>query len=846
MKIPKYYKRIIKAVHEWENFYKSGEMSFPEETQKLRTAIASAKKPKEKREIMVQAIALCDVAIQQTLGYSLYDVQIFGAVVLCENRIAEMKTGEGKTIVAVAASFFMSLDGGGVHIVTVNDYLARTQSTEMKLVFDLLGVSVGCVLSKHGDDERRAEYHKDIVYVTNKELGFDYLRDNLKRRNEDGVLRPLHTVIIDEVDSILIDEARTPLIISSSISIDQSLCKKANEFVLTLKQAAGDGINTPFQDLKSEMMLEFHDIDGDYIVDRTYRTVALTAVGIEKAEEFFHVNNLSDEDNLPIIESIRESLVAHTLMEKDKDYVVKDGKIMIVDEFTGRIMGERRYSDGLHQAIEAKENVKILEDNAIAATITLQNFFKLYDNMSGMTGTAKTSAKEFKQVYDKDVIAIPTNMPVIRKDNPDKYFATKEDCYSQIIEDIISIHETGQPVLVGTQTVSDSELISSRLKAKGIKHNLLNAKNDALEANIVAQAGKSNSVTIATNMAGRGTDILLGGNAEPIAKHAAIEKVDPLSPTFKEDYFAEYERVKAIETPKCKEDHELVVSLGGLYVIGVGRNTSRRIDNQLIGRAGRQGDIGESCYYISYDDELIRLYVNKKRKFGDKFARGGRFSRALVASAQRKIQNMSFDSRKNTFQMDSATVSPRDTIYELRKDIIGSDDMNAYIDKVFFDIAEVILKRFDSSRRFSDNGKALILDFLDSEYHLDTEPLNSLRFEEFVPAMRAAIKDKFEKRITAVKENNDDFEEQTFLKYLFLQKIDINWSKFLSDNIQLRASASLNTLGALTAIQSYKIETAALYDQMIDDIKLDIVKYLVNMSSEKNVPEYAMLKNIVY
>lgn len=842
VKIPSRYRKMIESVRQMEEMYSSIEdLDMVSKTKDFKERINN---PKERKETLISALALCDVAINRALGITMFDVQIYGSIVLCENKIAEMKTGEGKTIVAVAAAYFLSLEGKGVHVVTVNDYLAKTQSNEMKPVFEMLGVTCGCVLSQQEKTKRQESYACDITYVTNKELGFDYLRDNLAHNNSSRVLRGLHNVIIDEVDSILIDEARTPLIIAGSQNVNRRMCQKADAFVKKLKRATGDGITTRFENLKEEMMREYHDIDGDYIVDETYNTIALTAIGTEKAEIYFKIDNLADEENIIIAEAIKEALTANYLMEKDHDYVVKDNQIMIVDEFTGRIMKDRRYSNGLHQAIEAKEHVDIKDDNKISASITLQNFFKLYDNYCGMTGTAKTSAKEFKRVYQLPVVVIPTNKPMIRKNMDDKYYANKEDCYDSLISDIKELHDKEQPVLIGTQSVFESEKIAKRLDKEGISYQLLNAKNDEREARIVSQAGKSSSVTIATNMAGRGTDILLGGNADVLARYAAVMKVDPYSETYQEDYWKEYNRVKDQQKMICDEDHIKVTDLGGLFVMGVGRNTSKRIDDQLIGRAGRQGDPGMSRFYISYEDELIKIYGNNKRN-AKMFAKSPRVAKNVVHYAQKRIQNISADTRKSIFEMDSVSNNHRKEVYSFRDAIINTDDIEQYLDEIFFDVSNILLKKANAKRKFSSDSKDKLISMLMDDYKIEYIEFADAEYEEFVIAMRKFFKERFEQRITEASESNADFDRATFLKDLILYYIDKNWNVFLTSIEVLRMSTSMNAFGALTPLQAFKIESMETYDAMIDNVKEDIVKYLINMSTTKNSYKYEKLKNIV-
>ena len=640
-------------------------------------------------EILPDALAVCREGAWRVLGKKPFPVQIIGAIVLHQGRIAEMKTGEGKTLVACLAAYANALAGKGVHVVTVNDYLAKFQSEEMGKVFRFLGLSIGCVLQGMDKEAKRAAYNADITYGTNNEFGFDYLRDNMVIYKKDKVQREHAFAIVDEVDSILIDEARTPLIISGQGDESTELYQLADRFAKTLKP-----VTVVEMDDKADNDL----LDGDYIIDEKARTATLTKSGVKKAEKAFNVINLMDADNMTLLHHINQAIKANGTMRRDTDYVVKDGEVLIVDEFTGRIMVGRRFNDGLHQAIEAKEGVKVARESKTIATITFQNYFRLYSKLSGMTGTALTEEDEFREIYKLDVIEIPTNKPVVRKDHPDVIFKTEKGKYEAVIDQIIECNEKGQPVLVGTVSVEKSEYLSRLLKNKGVKHQVLNAKYHEKEAKIVAQAGKYGAVTIATNMVGRGTDILLGGNAEYLATEE-LRKLDyPEEIIVEATGFSEtgdeqileargkYRDFRKKNDAEVKEKAEKVREAGGLYIIGTERHESRRIDNQLRGRAGRQGDPGESKFFLSLQDDLMRLFGGDKvtgmmdsLKVDENMPIQSRMLTNIIESSQKKIEGRNFNIRKNVLNYDDVMNTQREIIYGQRQQVLNEEDIHENI-----------------------------------------------------------------------------------------------------------------------------------------------------------------------
>ena len=649
--------------------------------------------------ILPEALATVREAAYRVLGKKPFPVQIIGAIVLHQGRIAEMKTGEGKTLVACVASYLNALPGKGVHVVTVNDYLAKTQSDEMGKVLRFLGLTVGCILHGLTNEERRAAYNCDVTYATNNELGFDYLRDNMVIHARDRVQRKPNFAIVDEVDSILIDEARTPLIISGRGDKSTELYDIVDKFAKNL-------VSTTVVEIDDKQDQDEINENVDYIIDEKAKTATITRSGVKKAEKYFNVDNLMDPDNMTLLHHINQALKAHGVMHADIDYVVKDGEVIIVDEFTGRLMLGRRFNDGLHQAIEAKEGVKIAHESKTLATITFQNYFRLYKKLSGMTGTAMTEEDEFREIYKLDVIAIPTNKPVIRIDHSDQIYRTESGKFKAIIDQIVECHKKGQPVLVGTISIEKSELLSAMLKRKGVKHEVLNAKYHAKEAEIVAQAGKLGAVTIATNMAGRGTDIMLGGNAEFLAKaemrkreydEEIINEAVGFADTDDEEILAAravYKELYDKYNAEVKEKAKDVKAAGGLYILGTERHESRRIDNQLRGRSGRQGDEGESRFFLSVEDDLMRIFAGDRLEnmmntlnVEEDMPIESKMLTRIIESSQKKVEGRNFSIRKNVLNYDDVLNKQREIIYTQRSQVLDGEDLHASILNMMHELA---------------------------------------------------------------------------------------------------------------------------------------------------------------
>jgi preprotein translocase subunit SecA len=717
-------------------------------------------------DILVEAFAVAREASRRILGMRQYRVQLIGGIVLHQGKIAEMRTGEGKTLVAIAPVYLNALAGKGAHVITVNDYLAQRDKEQMQPVYEFLGMTVGVIIQDQDPALRKAQYNCDIVYGTNNEFGFDYLRDNMVARKEDKVQRDLNFAIVDEVDSILIDEARTPLIISGQGDESTALYQQANVLIETLKEE-------------------------DYEIDEKDNYANLTETGLNKAESFFGLENLTHIDNLEIYHHINQALRAHKLMEKDVDYVIKDGEILIVDEFTGRIMDGRRYSDGLHQAVEAKERVEIKNESKTMATVTFQNFFRLYKKLSGMTGTAKTEETEFETTYNMNVIQIPTNKPVIRADLQEKVFRTEKVKYNAVVQEIIRINKTRQPILVGTVSIDKSEMLSEMLKKRGIKHQVLNAKQHDKEAAIIAKAGKLDSVTIATNMAGRGTDISLGAGDE--------------------------------------EEEEQVKALGGLYVIGTERHETRRIDNQLRGRSGRQGDPGTSRFFVSLEDEVIKLYGGKS--IGKIMSRmKGEENEALesknlsknIERAQRGIEGKNFEIRKNVLKYDDVINQQRKIIYGERDKVLDDIDLSDEIQKMVRSIIEEAADKYlTKNRDYVRYLKYLYNAFMPLNTILIPD-MDSMSVEELVEYTYDISKKvyDFKKMVTGI----DRVRELE--KRVLLQVVDSYWVDHIDAMDQLRQYIGLRAIGQKDPVKEYEIEGFQMFDELNSNIRINTVKYL--------------------
>lgn len=776
-----------------------------------------------------EAFALAREAARRILGERPYDVQILGSLVLHSGKIVEMKTGEGKTLMSVAAAYLNSLTGKGVHIVTVNDYLAERDADWMRPVYSYLGVSVGVILSNMENDARRIEYNCDITYGTNNEFGFDYLRDNMQMRLKDKTQREFSFAIVDEIDSILIDEARTPLIISGAAEDDTMRFFEVDRLIGQLKEVEK---NPETGEYPNE--LEGEEVIGDYTIDEKSKRVSFTDSGMLHIQDILQrqglikSGNLFDEENFEYIHYFTQSVRAHVLFHIDVDYVIQDGQVQIVDEFTGRVLEGRRYSDGLHQAIEAKEHIKIAQRNRTLATITFQNFFRMYDKLSGMTGTADTEAVEFTKIYNLDVVVIPTNLPVARKDEHDVIYLNENDKFEALCTEISEAYKRGQPVLVGTVSIEKSELISKLLTKRGVRHEVLNAKNHEREALIIAEAGAKSSVTIATNMAGRGTDIKLGGSPEMRAKKRTGTNPNP-------DY---YEKVLAEEYTKWQSDYNEVKELGGLYVIGTERHESRRIDNQLRGRSGRQGDPGRSKFFLSLDDDLMRLFggENLKNVMSKIGMRAGEpiehpWINKSIEKAQTKVENRNFDIRKHLLEYDDVLNEQRSFIYEQRNAILADENL---IERIYATLEEFISEKFDeyssSSKAEKEERARLIKDIFREKfsYTLTEEDFANIdkknheeEINEFVEHFTKELK---EKEALAGKENLN-----MFIRYQYLQAIDKKWLDHLENLESLREAVYLRSYGQKNPLTEYKLEGFDIFYSMLDDIRIEIASRLVRV-----------------
>ena len=836
-------------------------------------------------DILTDAFAVVREAAWRVLKLKHYHVQIIGGIALHQGRIAEMKTGEGKTLVATLPSYLNALTGKGVHIVTVNDYLARRDADWMGKVHRFLGLSVGVVVPGMDDAAKQQAYNCDITYATNNELGFDYLRDNLKTDLKRMVQRGLEFAIVDEVDSILIDEARTPLIISGKGDKSSELYERVDRFVRTLKGGfEDDGVKAEEDvDKKKKKKAEeeeeeneskygdYDDIakgdkygDWDYVIDRKERTVQITEKGAARAEQFFNIENLGDIDNAPLNHHIQQALKAHKLFHRDEDYIVNDGEVVIVDEFTGRLMIGRRYSDGLHQAIEAKEGVSVRNENKTYATITFQNFFRLYKKLSGMTGTAKTEEGEFRTIYSLDVLEIPTNKPVIRKDMPDAVYSTADGKKRALLKEIEARHKSGQPILIGTATVEKSEEIARMLRKNGIKHNILNAKNHEREAEIVAQAGRLGAVTIATNMAGRGTDILLGGNPEYLAKkrmreegveHDMIELATSYAELQGEEeqqrrkyramYDALYNEYKA-ETDKEKEE---VIKAGGLCILGTERHESRRIDNQLRGRSGRQGDPGVSVFFISLEDDLIKRFGGERmKKIYDAFNTDedtclqSKMLSHGIENAQRAIEGRNFGIRKNILQYDDVMNKQREVIYAERMKVLKGENVHDQVVKYIPDFVHKVISEAVNIDEMPEKwdvralNRALDNRLLPEGMNFVTqEKLNRWEVDEAIEKITKATEKAYEEKIAEVKADlGIDYAdiERRFL----LMNVDRNWIDQIDAMDQLRKGIGLRAYGNVDPVISYKQEGYQMFDEMIERIQSNTIAMLLKVRIEVNRP----------
>lgn len=780
-------------------------------------------------DILPEAFAVVREAAVRTLGMRHYRVQLLGGIVLHQGRIAEMKTGEGKTLAATLPVYLNALTGKGVHVITVNDYLASRDKEWMGKIYEFLGLSVECIVHGISTEERRKAYNADITYGTNNEFGFDYLRDNMVIYKEERVQRELNYTIIDEVDSILIDEARTPLIISGAGNKSTNLYFTADSFIKTLKN------------------------EVDYTIDEKASTAVLTDEGgIPKAEKFFGLENLADPKNMQISHHINQALKAHTLMKKDINYVVKDGEIVIVDEFTGRLMFGRRYSDGLHQAIEAKEGLEVRRESQTLATITLQNYFRMYNKLAGMTGTAKTEEDEFKHIYGMDVVVIPTNKPVIREDLPDSVYKSLAGKFKSVIREIEERHKNGQPILVGTISIETSEFLSKLLKKKGITHEVLNAKNHEREAEIVAQAGRFGAVTIATNMAGRGTDIVLGGNPEYTAKDElkkkgfddnVISMVNSLNETDDEevlkarkiynDIYKDMKKVVDKEAEKVKE-------AGGLHILGTERHESRRIDNQLRGRSGRQGDPGSSQFFISLEDDLMRLFGSEKiQGIVDKLGMEedepieAKILSKSIETAQKRVEGRNFSIRKHVLQYDDVMNKQRDIIYNERKRVLEGENLKEHIWGMLEQIVDESIEIYTAQANYPEEWD---LKGLEDHLHTMFLPKGSLEFEDIEKLTKEDLKSRIlniAEDLYSKKEKEITEERMREIERVILLKIvDTKWIDHIDAMDQLKQGIGLRAIGNENPVRAYQMEGFDMFNQMTNSIKEDTVRNIFNVTVE--------------
>ena len=845
-------KPIMNSVLALEDKYKAmTEAELKDQTNVLKERLANGETTDD---ILPDAFAVCREASDRVLGMKHYPVQIIGGIVLHQGRIAEMRTGEGKTLVATLPAYLNGLTGEGVHVVTVNDYLAKRDSEWMGKLYNYLGLSVGLIVHDLDSDERKKSYNADITYGTNNEFGFDYLRDNMVVYKERKVQRGHTFAIVDEVDSILIDEARTPLIISGQGDKSTDLYERADKLARTLKCEKFAEI-----DNKEDKEDYYKSNDIDYVVDEKARTATLTQTGVKKVEAYFGIENLTDPDNLTIQHHVNQAIKAHGTMRLDIDYVVKDGEVIIVDEFTGRLMYGRRYNEGLHQAIEAKEGVKIENESKTLATITFQNYFRLYKKLSGMTGTAMTEEAEFGEIYELDIIEVPTNKPVQRIDEPDLIFKNEKGKFNAVIDDIIECHEKGQPVLVGTISIEKSEILSAMLKKRGVKHNVLNAKQHEKEAEIVAQAGKKGAVTIATNMAGRGTDIILGGNAEFMAlsemrKQGYDEEMISQATSYGEtddEEILEARKVFRELNQKFKDElqgeADEVREAGGLYIIGTERHESRRIDNQLRGRSGRQGDPGKSRFYLSTEDDLMRLFggermeaVMTRLNTPDDMPIENKMLSNIIESSQKKVESRNFAIRKNVLQYDDVMNKQREIIYTQRDQVLNGENIRDVIIKMINENIEGTVKLYcdDNMLREQWNLGSLkdyytgwVIDEDDECLDFTLDDLADMENQQIIDILQKKANDRYEENESLLPEDTMREMERVYL----LKSVDTYWMQHIDDMENLKQGIRLRAYGQKDPVVEYRFEGFDMFDQMIDAIRENTAKLC--LSAPKKIAE---------
>ena len=815
-----------------EKFINLSDEELREKTEEFKQRLANGE---TLDDILPEAFAVVREASKRVLGMRHYDVQLIGGIVLHEGKITEMKTGEGKTLVATCPVYLNALSGKGVHIITVNDYLAKRDKEQMGKVYEFLGLTTGVILNGLESEERKKAYQADVTYGTNSEFGFDYLRDNMVGRLEDKVQRKLNFCIVDEVDSILIDEARTPLIISGAAENTARLYQTFYKIATFLERSRE---TEKITDVKKKKEMNIPDeVWKDYEVDEKAKNIVLTEKGIKKVEKMLNIENLYSPETIELTHYLMQCLKAKELFERDKDYLIRENEVVIIDEFTGRALEGRRYSDGLHQAIEAKEGVKIAGENQTLASITLQNYFRMYEKLSGMTGTAETEATEFMFIYGLEVVIIPTNKPVIRKDNGDIIYKTHEEKIEAIVAKIKELYEKGQPVLVGTITIQGSELLSNELKKLNIPHNVLNAKFHEKEAEIVAQAGRYKAVTIATNMAGRGTDIMLGGNAEFMAKSANV------SPE-------EYDEVLKKYKSQCEEEKKKVKELGGLYILGTERHESRRIDNQLRGRSGRQGDPGESQFYLSLEDDLMKLFgsdrvKNVMERLG--IPRGEQITHRMITkaieNAQKKVESRNFGIRKSLLEFDDVMNKQREAIYASRNEALSKDDLKeTIISMLRGSVQSAVIEKFVGEYKEEWDLKGLS-EFLEEKYGYvieNQEEYKAFGIEEYADKLADDLVAKYnEKEAEITPEIMRQIE-----KYVLLEVVDNRWREHLKTLDGLREGIYLRSYGQRDPIVEYKLLSGELYGQMLETIKKETTSYMFKVAIRNSEEEEFQAKEI--
>ncbi len=826
-----------------EKYEKMSESELKNQTTLLKERLANGE---TLDDILPDAFAACREASWRVLGMKHFPVQVIGGIVLHQGRIAEMKTGEGKTLVATLPAYLNALTGNGVHIVTVNDYLARRDSEWMGKLYKYMGLSVGLITHDLDNPLRKEAYAADITYGTNNELGFDYLRDNMVVYKEQKVQRGHAFGIVDEVDSILIDEARTPLIISGQGDKSTDLYEKADAFAKTLKIER-------FTELDAkEDLEEYYAENGiDYVVDEKQKTATLTQNGVKKAEEYFGIENLTDPDNLELQHHVNQAIKANGVMRLDVDYVVKDDEVIIVDEFTGRLMYGRRFNEGLHQAIEAKEGVKVQSESKTLATITFQNYFRLYSKLSGMTGTGETESEEFQEIYKLDVVEIPTNKPVIRQDLPDSVFKTERGKFNAVIDQIAEVHEKGQPVLVGTISIEKSELLSKMLKRRGIAHNVLNAKQHEKEAEIIAQAGKYGAVTIATNMAGRGTDIILGGNAEYMAKASMRKQGYPEEMIEEATGYAETDNEEILEARKTfrelneqykeeiKDEADRVREAGGLMIIGTERHESRRIDNQLRGRSGRQGDPGVSRFFLSTEDDLMRLFGGDRMKammdrmnVEEDAPIENKMLSSIIESSQEKVELRNFGIRKDVLQYDDVLNRQREIIYGQRDQVLNGEDLHETILKMVSDSIDTSIKHYLPEGPHENWNYPSLIEYYkgwlitdEEKYKLDKDELEEMDADEIGQHIIDDALEVFKANEELLPSDTIREMERVYL----LKAVDTHWMAHIDAMDQLKSGIRLRSYGQHDPVVEYRLEGFDMFDEMIENIREDTMKMMLIM-----------------